>query len=78
MTKQTKIVVAVGAAMGVLLAAVLVVGILILNSVNTPTEEERVAACMAERGYPLDKPANETEGFTMEGLREASEACGLD
>lgn len=43
----------------------------------TPSTDAEIAACMEERGYPLDKPADETEGFTMEGLREASEACGL-
>lgn len=33
---------------------------------------------MEARGYPLDKPANEIEGFTMDGMRAAAEACGLD
>ena len=33
---------------------------------------------MDARGYPLDKPADEIDGFTMDGLREAAEACGLD
>jgi hypothetical protein len=75
--KRTVIV--VGSAIAALLVVVIVIGALILNSLNSPaTEEERVAACMEQQGYPLDKPANEIEGFTMDGLREASKACGLD
>ena len=44
----------------------------------SPTTEAEIAACMDARGYPLDKPADEIDGFTMDGLREAAEACGLD
>ena len=44
----------------------------------TPSTEAEVRACMEEQGYPIDKPAAETEGFTMEGLREAGELCNLD
>lgn len=44
----------------------------------TPSTDAEIAACMEARGYPLDKPANETEGFTMDGLREAAKACGLE
>lgn len=61
-----------------LLVAVLIVGVMILNSVNAPSTEDRQAACMEEQGYPLDVPPKDIEGFTMDGLREASEACGLD
>lgn len=44
----------------------------------SPSTDAEIAACMEEHGYPLDKAAKDTEGFTMEGLREASEDCGLD
>lgn len=72
-------VILIGSAVVALLVAAVVIGILILNSLNAPqTEEERVAACMEEQGYPLDARADEIEGFTMEGMREASAACGLD
>ena len=76
--KLTRTIVIVGTTIAVLLAALVVVGVLILNSINAPTEDERVAACMEAHGYPLDKPANEVEGFTLDGMRQASAACGLD
>lgn len=77
--KLSRGVIIIGSIVAALLVAVAIIGILILNSLNAPaTEEERVAACMEAHGYPLDKPADEVEGFTMEGLREASAACGLD
>lgn len=75
--KRTVII--IGSAVAALLVAAVVIGILILNALNNPqTEEERVAACMEQQGYPLDQPANENENFTWEGLREASKVCGLD
>jgi len=76
--KLNRTIVIVGATVAALLAALLVVLVLILNSMNAPTEEERVAACMDAHGYPLDKPANEVEGFTIEGMRAAATACGMD
>lgn len=73
--RQTKLIVAVGSVVSVLLVVAIVVGV---NLLNRPlTEQERVAACMEEHGYPLDRPANEIDGFTMEGLRAAGEACNL-
>lgn len=44
----------------------------------SPSTDAEIAACMEARGYPLDKPANEIEGFTMDGMREAAKACGLE
>jgi len=76
--KLNRTIVIVGSTIAVLLAALVVVGVLILNSMNAPTEEERVAACMEAHGYPLEKTADEIEGFTMEGMREATKACALD
>lgn len=73
--KLNRTIIIVGATIAVLLAALIVVGILILNSVNAPSDDERVAACMEAHGYPLDKTADEIEGFTMEGMREATKAC---
>ncbi|MFD8768463.1 hypothetical protein [Microbacterium oxydans] len=76
--KLNRGIVIIGSIVAVLLVAVAIIGILILNSLNNPaTEEERIAACMEARGYPLDKPANEVEGFTIEGMREAAKVCGL-
>lgn len=75
--KLNRTIVIVGGAVAVLLAAVLVVGILILSSMNAPTDEERVAACMESHGYPLDKPAEDVEGFTLEGMRAAAAECGM-
>lgn len=46
--------------------------------VPTPTTDEQIAACMEAEGYPLEKPANEVEGFTMEGMHEAADKCGLE
>lgn len=77
--KLSRGIIIVGSVVAVLLAAVAIIGILILNSLNSPaTEEQRIAACMEAEGYPLDKPANEVEGFTVEGMREAAVKCGLD
>ena len=66
------------------LAAVLIAGLLLAGCAPSPapspspSTDAEVAACMEARGYPLDKPANEIEGFTMDGMRAAAEACGLD
>ncbi|MFS6529697.1 hypothetical protein V8Z69_07465 [Microbacterium aurugineum] len=75
--KQNRGVIVIGSVVAVLLVAVAIIGVLILNSINNPmTEEERIAACMEEKGYALDETPN--DDFTWEGLREASAACGLD
>lgn len=69
----------IGSIIAALLVAVAIIGVLILNSLNEPrTAEERAAACMEAEGYPLDMPAKEIEGFTMDGMRAAAEKCGLD
>ncbi|WKT89807.1 hypothetical protein QYR02_02515 [Microbacterium maritypicum] len=44
----------------------------------TPSTDAERAACMEAEGYPLDKPVNEVEGFTLEGMREAAAKCGLE
>lgn len=76
--KLSRGIVVIGSIIAALLVTVAIIGILILNSLNNPmTEEERIAACMESHGYALDKPANEVEGFTIEGMREAAKACGL-
>ncbi|QMU97970.1 hypothetical protein FVO59_12740 [Microbacterium esteraromaticum] len=76
MTKQAKLIAIVGGGVAALLVGVIVVGALILGKLNEPTEAERVAACMAHEGYPLDKSLDEVNG-TFEGLRAAGEKCGM-
>lgn len=77
--KLSRGVIVIGSIIAVLLVAVAIIGILILNSLNTPvTEEERQAACMEAEGYPLDQPANQNEDFSWDGLRAAAAKCGLE
>lgn len=51
MSATRKTVLIMGSAIVALLVAVLVVAVLILNSLNAPSGEDRFWACMAEKGF---------------------------
>lgn len=80
MTKQTRIIVIVGAAVAALLVAAIIVGVVILNTLRAQAENDAYQACMARHGFAADAPPpavdNEDEADVyLDGIVAAAEEC---
>jgi hypothetical protein len=77
MTKQTRIVVIVGSAVGALLVATIIVGVVILNTLRAQAENAAYQDCMARYGFAADTPppATTDENAYIEAITAAAEAC---
>lgn len=79
MTKQTKLIVAVGAILAALLIAAVIVGVVILNTLRTQAENDAYQDCMARYGYVADAPppvvSEEDQDSYIEDIAAAAEAC---
>lgn len=77
MTKQTKIIVLVGSVLAVLLAAVIVIGVLILNAQPELSGEDQFWSCMNSQGFERDETLADS-GKTMDEYQAAADECGAD
>lgn len=82
MTKQTRVIVIVGAAVAALLVATIVVGVVILNTLRSQAENQSYQDCMARYGHAVDAPAPDVAEDDMraytEDLVKAANACMAD
>lgn len=67
MTKQTKILVLVGSVVSALLVVAIVVGAILIGTLNAQQSEAEYRACMADRGV--------SEMNSVEDIADAAEAC---
>lgn len=72
-----RLVLVVGSIVSVLLVVVIVVGIVILNTMNAQAREREYRDCMARYGFAADEhvPGTTDTDTYIESITEAAEAC---
>lgn len=74
---QKQLILTVGGIVAALLAAVLIVGILILNGMNAQRSQANYEDCMARYGFEADAPpapGDDVDNW-IDGIAAASEKC---
>ena len=71
-----RVVIWVGGVIAALLVVLVIVGVVIVNTINAQAEEQAVKDCMARAGYAMDQPDSRlgTDGY-LEGVNAALESC---
>jgi hypothetical protein len=66
----------VAGVLAVLLVAVVVVGVVLINTMNAQAERQAWNDCLARYGYAVDEPAPPgADDDYLEGLSDAAAAC---
>jgi hypothetical protein len=69
----------VSGCLAALLAAVIVVGIVLVGEVRGQTERQAFSDCMARQGFPIDEPADVTDEDDVDpyinAMADAAEFC---